>query len=253
MLIENSRGGYSFLRGIAPYSAGAVAAKGFEIEHVRLHPVLPLKAGFDAIRAHLRELGRPLQALCGIELRSPKPFTFEGFAGFNAGYVEILKSWDVFQDGMNPVARTNVAPEVQPPAEPSLYGFSYSVPRKSTGKRWPVSFVVAGAGELPEGSLKPEAVIRRGETSPEAMEAKARFVLDLMDGRLRELGGGWNDVTATGVYTVYNIHPLLVKLLLPRTGATPHGLTWYYARPPILTIEFEMDLRACRREVVLHS
>jgi GAF domain-containing protein len=32
----------------------------------------------------------------------------------------VLKGWGVFLDGVNPVARTNVAPEVSPPAEPSL-------------------------------------------------------------------------------------------------------------------------------------
>lgn len=253
VLVENPRGGYSFLRGIAPYSGGAAASAGFEIEHARLHPLLPLRAGFERIRSHLKEIGRPLQALCGIELRSPKPFSFEGFARFNAGYIEVLKRWEIFQDGMNPVARTNVAPEFGAPPEPSLYGFSYTVPRASAAKRWPATFVLAGAGELPEGSLDPEKVVRRGETSPEAIEEKARFVVGLFDERLRALGATWKDATAVNVYTVHDIHRLLDRFLLERTAAAPHGLTWHYARPPIVTIEFEMDLRACRREIVLYS
>lgn len=253
MLIQNPRGGYSFLRGLAPYSGGAIASAGFEIEHARLHPALPLKAGFERIRSHLKELGRPLQALCGIELRSPKPFTFEGFARFNAGYIDILKSGEILLDGMNPVARTNVAPEFGAPAEPALYGFSYTVPRQSAAKRWPASFVLAGAGELPEGSLDPEQVVRRGETSPEAIEEKARFVLGIFDERLRALGAAWRDATAVNVYTVYDIHPLLGRFLLERTAAAPHGLTWHYARPPIVTIEFEMDVRASRREIVIYA
>src|SRR5262249_59389402 len=102
--------------------------------------------------------GRPLQAMCGMELRSPKPFSFSGFNQFNAGYIDVLKKWNLHLDGMNPVARTNVAPEVNPPGEPSLYGFSYTVPSKATRK----TFVVAGAGELPEGSLEPNDVVRRG-------------------------------------------------------------------------------------------
>ena len=253
MRIDNQRGGYSFLKGISPYSAGAVASTGFEIEHARLHPTVPLKAGFDLVSQHLESLGRPRQALCGMELRSPRPFTFDGFGRFNAGYIEVLKKWDVFLDGVNPVARTNIAPEVNPPAEPSLYGFSYTVPKSQKGKRWPVSFVVAGAGELPEGSLDPKAVIRAGETSADALQAKAQFVLELMENRLRELGGGWGDVTVAEVYTVHDIHPLMEKILLSRMRGAPHGLTWHYSRPPILTIEFEMDLRACRREVVIHT
>src|SRR5687768_13449842 len=67
MLVENKRGNYSFLKGIAPYSAGVVAEAGFEVVHVRLRRYFPLQAGFDAIKAHLKRAGRPLQAMCGME------------------------------------------------------------------------------------------------------------------------------------------------------------------------------------------
>src|SRR5947209_12606298 len=121
MLVANSRGGYAFLRGISPYSAGVVAADGFAIEHVRLARLVPWKDGFERVDAHLRATGRPRAALCAMALRSPKPFTFDGFNRFNAAYVEVLKSWEILADGLNPVARTNVAPAIDPPAEPSLY------------------------------------------------------------------------------------------------------------------------------------
>jgi hypothetical protein len=55
-----------------------------------------------------------------MELRSPKPFSFNSFNQFNAGYIDVFKKWDILFDGMNPVARTNIAPEVNPPGEPSL-------------------------------------------------------------------------------------------------------------------------------------
>jgi hypothetical protein len=245
MRIDNAKGNYSFLKGISPYSAGVVASRGFAIEHARFQRALPLRAGFAAVDRHLTTLGRPRQALCGIELRSPRPFTFQGFADFNAGYVDILKSWEILQDGLNPVARTNVAPEVDPPSEPQLYGFSYTV----ASGRAAITFVVAGAGELPEGSLDPHDVIRRGEDSADALAAKVRFVLGLMESRLHELGADWRDVTTTDVYTVHDIKPLLAKEILPRLGAAKqHGITWHYARPPIVSIEYEMDLRGCRRE-----
>ena len=93
------------------------------------------------------------------------------FIEFNAGYVDVLKQWDMLVDGMNPIARTNVAPAVNPPAEPALYGFSYTV--RSSAKR--KTFVVAGAGELPEGSLDPHDVVRPGESSPAAIQEKMRF------------------------------------------------------------------------------
>lgn len=248
MLVENRRGNYSFLKGIAPYSAGVAAEAGFEVVHVRLARFLPLRAGFDAVEAHLKSAGRPMQALCGMELRSPRPFSFAGFQQFNAGYIDILKKWDIFLDGMNPVARTNIAPAVNPPAEPSLYGFSYTVPSQATRK----TFVIAGAGELPEGSLDPHDVVRRGESSAAAIQEKAHFVLGLMEGRLRGLGADWNDVTVTEIYTVHDIHPFLEKELLSRLGeGGAHGLTWHYSRPPIESIEYEMDLRGCGTELVI--
>src|ERR1700685_3505814 len=58
MLVENKRGNYSFLKGIAPYSAGVVAEAGFEVVHVRLSRYIPLRAGFDAVEEHLPRAGR---------------------------------------------------------------------------------------------------------------------------------------------------------------------------------------------------
>ncbi len=250
MLIENTKGNYSFVKGISPYSAGAVAAAGFEIEHVQLSRPVALRAGFDLVTEQLRSLGRPRNALCGMELRIPRPLTFQGFAEFNAGYIEVLKSWDVFINGVNPVARTNVAPQALPPSEPVLYGFSYTTPRPHSSKRWPISFLVAGAGELPEGSLDAGDVVRRGDTSPKAIEEKARFVMGLMAARLKELGADWSGVTVADVYTVHDFHLLMPELLAPKFA---RGLTWHYARPPITTIEYEMDMRGCRREIVLYA
>ena len=249
MVIANPRGNYSFLRGIAPYSAGAIAASGYAIEHARFLRPLRLSDGFNAVAAHLERIKRPKQALCGMELRSPKPFTFEGFNQFNRGYVGVLEQWQVLlEGGLNPVARTNVAPEVNPPSEPALYGFSYTVPAPNA----PKTFVVAGAGELPEGSLKPQDVVRRGETTAAALVEKARFVMALMEGRLKGLGVSWADATVTDVYTVHDIHPFLKNEIAARMHeAAAHGLTWHYSRPPIETIEYEMDVRGCRREVVL--
>ena len=184
MLVRNPKGNYSFLRGIAPYSAGAVADEGYEIVHVRFQQPVRLADGFERVREHLAQVSRPAQALCGMELRSPKPFTFQGFNEFNQGYIEVLTKWGVFVDTVNPVARTNVAPEIGAPVAPSLYGFSYTVPSR-TGKK---TFVVAGAGELPEGSLDPHDVVRAGETSADALGEKIRFVMGLMSARLRGLG-----------------------------------------------------------------
>ncbi|HLK19977.1 MAG TPA: hypothetical protein VKT81_13530 [Bryobacteraceae bacterium] len=246
--MTNKRGNYSFLKGIAPYSAGVVADKGFEVVHVRFLRYVPLRAGFAAVDAHLREAGLPAQAMCAMQLRSPKPFTFAGFEAFNAGYVDFLKQRDILVDGLNPIARTNVAPELSAPAEPSVYGFSYTKPSKTARK----TFVVAGAGELPDGSLDPHDVVRRGESSAAAIREKIRFVMGRMEARLKGLGADWSDITVTEIYTVHDIRPFLEDELLKRIGVgATHGLTWHYARPPLESLEYEMDLRGCATELVI--
>jgi len=248
MLTENKSGNYSFLPGIAPYSAGVLAAPGFEIVHVRLGRYLPLLAGFDAIKSALKKAGRPLQSLCGMELRSPKPFTFAGFSEFNASYVDVLRRWEILFGDVNPVARTNVAPAVHPPQQPSLYAFSYTIPSAANRR----TFVVAGAGELPEGSLQESDVVRRGDVSASAILEKARFVMGLMSARLKGLGVTSSEVTVTDVYTIHEFSPFLKEDLLHSLGeGRAHGVTWHYSRPPIESIEFEMDLRGCVTEVLI--
>lgn len=249
MLVRNTKGSYSFIRGIAPYSGGAVAEPGYEVVHVRFWQPVLLQEGFARVKAHLSTVGRPVHALCGMELRSPKPFTFQGFSDFNASYINVLKEWGLFlEGGVNPVARTNIAPEIGAPAQPSLYGFSYTVPSEAKRR----TFVVAGAGELPEGSLDPHDVVRRGETSDAALQEKARFVMGLMSGRLKELGAGWDEVTVAEVYTVHPICGWMAEeLVKPMARGAIHGFTWHYSRPPITSIEFEMDVRGCGRELML--
>ena len=249
-LIDHPTGGYRFLPGISPYSCGVVAAPGFEVARVTMHRPVPYREGMGRIRGFLEAEGRPVSALCAVELRSPRPFTFEGFAEFNAEYARILEDWGVFVDGINPVARTNVAPEVAPPGEPSLYAFSFSRPVAEEGGR--PTFVVAGAGELPEGVLEEGGIVRGGETSPGAILEKARFVMGLMEGRLRGLGADWEAVTAVDLYTIHAVSPILPGVVLGPIGpAAEHGVRWYYSRPPIEGIEFEMDLRGVASELRL--
>lgn len=249
MLAPFKQGNYSFLRGIAPYSAGVRADSGYEIVHVTLQRPVPLKTGFTVVKEHLAANGRPVHALCGMELRSPRPFTFAGFNEFNQGYVEVLKEWTIVVDGVNPIARTNVAPEIAAPEVPSLYGFSYTV--HSSGKR--NTFVVAGAGELPEGSLRPEDVVRRGDTSVEGLREKVRFVMGLMSSRLKGMDLGWDGVTTSSMYTVHPVCGMIAdEIVRPMGASAKHGITWHYSRPPIESIEYEMDLRGVGRDIVLN-
>lgn len=250
MLVDNTKGNFSFLPGIGAFSSGAIAMKGYEIVRVTLASPLPYRKGFEGMDRFMREQGRQSQALCGVELRSPRPMTFAEFGSFNRKYLEVLRERDILVEGVNPVVRTNVAPEVDPPTEAALYAFSYTTPSKvSLG-----TFVVAGGAALVRKGEKadPSDIIRRGDVSAEGMREKASHVLGLMEKRLAGLGTSWAQVTAVDVYTVQNIFPLVETLLLPRLGpAKIHGVRWHFARPPITEVEFEMDVRGCSREWVL--
>jgi hypothetical protein len=121
-------GGYRFIIHQFQYSGGVAAELGFRIEHARFARPLPLAEGFDAIEAYLAGIGRSPTAFCARELRSPAQLTDAGFVAFNRHYVERLAAWGIFRNEVNSVARSNVCPEIDPPATPSFYAFSYTVP-----------------------------------------------------------------------------------------------------------------------------
>src|SRR6516164_10792074 len=106
MLADNSRGNYTFIHGIGPFSSAVTAQPGFEIVHARFLPLIALNDGYIRLEQHLEEARRPLQALCGMELRIPKVLTREGFDEFNRPYIEQLRTWGLDVAGANPVTRT---------------------------------------------------------------------------------------------------------------------------------------------------
>ena len=238
-------GGYRFLPHAFQYSGGVVAEPGLRIERARFARLLPLAQGFDAIEAYLAKLGRKPTAMCACELRSPGQFTDQGFIDFNRHYVQRLEQWGTFKNDVNPVARSNVCPEIDPPSTPSFYAFSYTVPGEEGG------FVAAGSGEAREGPGRyAERIVRYGDQSPAGMRDKAHLVLDEMLERMAPLGKGWADVTATQVYTVFDVHSYLADEYI-RRGATPGGLTWHYCRPPVQGLDYEVDVRGVGKELVI--
>lgn len=237
-------GGYRFIPSVFQYSAGVAALPGYDIERVRFHHPLALKQGFQEIEQWITRAGRPLTSFCACELRSPDQVTEQGFRAFNESYVVTLEKWRLFDGKVNPVARSNVCPAIDPPAQPSFHAFSFTV---AVDDQSP-SFVIAGSGEAREGEANySERIIRRGETAPDAMREKARHVLDEMERRMGALGFAWPDTTATQVYTVHDLYPFLADEIV-RRGAAHSGLTWHYARPPVRELEYEMDCRAISRE-----
>lgn len=243
------RAGFSFIPAQFQYSNGVVAKPGFMIERARFTRPIPLAEGFARIEVFLRAEGHPLTALCACELRSPGQFTDAGFIAFNRLYVGTLERWGIFANDVNPVARSNVCPEIAPPSTPSFYAFCYV--HEAAGA--PPSFVAAGSGEA-RGGTEPysERTIRYGETTPDAMTEKVRFVVGEMERRMGAMGTDWSATTANQVYAVHDFHAAVGPEIVAR-GAAPHGIDWHYCRPPVLGLEFEMDTRAVYRERVLAS
>lgn len=240
-------GGYRYIPAVFQYSAGVAAEPGFEIVRVRFRASVPLERGFEQVAQTIRAAGRPLTAFCACELRSPAPFTEEGFRAFNEVYVGTLRRWGVMQGDVNPVARSNVCPETDPPAEPSFHAFCFTTAAQGASP----TFVVAGSGEALEGKASyRDHMVRFGETSPHAIAEKARFVLGEMERRLGLLGFAWADTTATQVYTVHDLHPFFAGEIV-RRGAARAGLIWHYARPPVRDLEYEMDCRGIFNERII--
>ena len=239
-------GGYRFIRGVFQYSAGVAAMPGHTLVRVRFRNPVPLNEGFRRVENIIKKAKRPLTAFAACELRSPAPFIESGFRSFNELYVGTLSHWGIFDGTVNPVARSNVCPEIDPPAEPSFYAFTYT---ELAGDAAP-SFVVAGSGEAQEGHASyRERTIRLGDVSADGLREKARWVLGEMERRLGAMGFAWKDTTGTQLYTVHNIFPFLAEEIV-RRGAAGSGLTWHYSRPPVVDLEYEMDCRGISMERV---
>ena len=245
--IEAQNSGYRFMPGVSQYSCGIGALPGFAIERVRFAKVIPLKQGFEKIAEVIKAAGRPLTAFGACELRSSAPFTEEGFKAFNEIYIKTLVDWGIMNDGVNPVARSNVCPKIDPPSEPGFHAFSFT----TIAPQAPASFVVAGSGESMEGKANyRDYIVRPGDTSPAGMLEKAKFVLDEMERRMSAFGGDWSQTTAVQLYTVQDIYSIL-ESELGRRGVLRNGLTWHFNRPPVQGLDYEMDCRCVFSERVV--
>ena len=147
MTSDFAAGNYRFIPAVFQYSSGAAANPGYEVERVRFDKMPPLAEGFALIKQYIEAAGRPLTSFCACELRSPAAFTEDGFLKFNQHYVKTLAEWGLFDGTTNPVARSNVCPEIDPPAEPSFFAFSFTRPSQNASP----SFVIAGGANRGRG------------------------------------------------------------------------------------------------------
>jgi hypothetical protein len=250
MLNHFPQGNYRFLPSHATFSSGTIADDGYGIVRALFRRPIPLAQGFVAMNTHLQAVGRKSSAVCGIELRSPKPFTPADFAEFNKGYVQLLTANGLHLGDLAPAARSNLAPclPAYTPDEPSMYGFSYTVP----GKTARPNFIVAGVGDLRKGGVSPEFAIRYGETNPDAIREKTLFVMAGVGKVIDALGASWGDVTGCNYYAPFPLDESLLKELLAPLGASAgFGMTWHYVLPPVDIMALEIDARNVSGDVII--
>lgn len=242
-LVDHPDGGYSYVPGIPPYSAGVKAEYGHRIRRITLRDPMPWDEGLLLIDRVLAAADRPSRALCSVELRSTRPHSFGGFGSFNDDYRGALAERGILlDDGVNPIARTNVAPCTGTTIGTEIYAFGFTVPHDVVNRP---SFVVSGAGDLhDQADLRPEAVVGGSRSWVESGSERTRVVLDEIERRLLALGLDWPDTDSVVVYSAEAIHTVLESELLPRLGsAARRGVHWHLARPPIEGLRFEMDAR----------
>ena len=243
MLVAKPEGNYRFFPSSGeaelPFCNSVIADPGYEIVRATLERPIPYRAGFELIEQHLKALGRPRQALCGLELRCSEPYTGEGFRAFNAQYAEVLSGWGLHggTPGSGTTARTNVAPALHAPKEQVLFAFSYTV--RSTVDR--PTFVVSGAAA---GRGRP------GDQSFDAVREKVANMVQALEARLKEMGVSWELSTETVAYAPQDIEPALRMELLPRIGtAVLNGIRWFPSRAPVIGSELELGTHGVRQEL----
>ena len=221
-----SPGGFRFLPTDGPFSGGVAAEPGFGIVRVHLPGHTELGKGFQLVEKSLSAAGRPMTALCAMELRIPKPLTRDGFDEFNRGYVKQHERWGLSVDGRMPAARTNVAPEFDAPEVPCLHAFCYTI----VGEERRSNFIMSGA---------PEPARTSGGVS-----SYWTAIVDILDERMAALGVAWEDATETQFYGTRADHEVFAAAELPRFNelARP-GLRWFFSRPPIDDLHLEIDVR----------
>jgi len=67
---------------------------------------------------------------------------------------------------------------------------------------------------------------------------------------LVSVGCDWSGITGSQVYTVHDFRPVLENLFA-ELGISQIGVAWYPGWPPVSDMEFEVDVRRVRTELVI--
>ena len=232
--------GYAFLKGQNhPFSAGVACLEGYVLTRVRFRTPPSLAEGLARASTFIKAQGRPLAALAACELRSPAQMSVGDFAAFNRHYVDLLRANGFPSEVPFPMARSNVAPIHAPPSTNTLFAFTYATAAAGSDARGGRDYLISGRAELVD---EPRSVVAEGDSSPSGTEKKAAHVFEQLRARVQALGGSWADITGIQIYTARPIEPALP--LMARLGFVNIGLSLHPAHPPVVPLEFEVDLRS---------
>jgi hypothetical protein len=235
-------GGFAYLPGAGnPFSSGVIALPGHCLARVRLRGHVPMAEGMAVAAAFLRDRNRPMSAFAACELRAPATMSRSAFPAFNALYAGLLRQHGFGAEDAHPVARSNMAPQFDPPAEPTLFAFTFATPCEGPGGR---DFLISGKPENTE-----TGIIAPDDISPAGMHAKAAYVIAQLQDWTRTLGGDWHNVNGAQAYTIRSLDGVVEALR--NGGLADVGLTLFPAYPPIDWCEFEIDVRAVSVELTI--
>jgi hypothetical protein len=247
-LLEFEPGGYRVLPAGQVFCGGVTPLEGFEVVHALFTPWVPLAQAWDTIERFLKSIDRPVQALCGMELRIPAQLSMEGFRAFNQPYIAQLRKWGLVLPlgNYSAVCRTNVAPAAEPPREPSVHAFSFTAPAQGQS----ATFCVSGTADIdPRGKI-----VADGDVSLAGMKQRLEYCVEVIGERLAQLELGWRDATHIDLCCARDIGNLMETVVVPGVkGAAAHGIRVHHARPPIVGAEVELECRGVRREITLRA
>jgi hypothetical protein len=243
-MIDNRAGNYRVLPSGIAYCAGVIPDSGYEVVRSELQSWVPMTEAYAFIENHLKSIGRPVQAFCGIELRVPRPLTLGDWSTFNVPYLEQLRKWDLIYGDYSGICRSNIALDIYPPPTTSMCAFSYTVSATSKGP----TFLLSGQADIGPDNK----VIAEGDVGLQAMQKRARYTIDTVADTLSRLGFAWKDTTRVALFHANDIADLWGPTMLGALGETiRRGVLVYRARPPIAGGEVELEARAIRQEVIL--
>jgi hypothetical protein len=245
--IVHESGGYCYIPSLPFASAGVASLPGMAIVRGIFAEPQPLDRALDATERHLAGIGRRIDAVCGVELRMPEVLTWSQFEGFNTAYVHELEQRGLLRQGAPPFTRTNVVPAGSV-AVHGVVALSYTV----EADRSQPGFVISGTPEMTPGAAYPDNILRRGDTSREALLDKARCAVKAVQARIKQLGVTWDDACRVHLYSRWQLALDLRRLVLARIGVDPvDGIVVHDSEPPVFELELEVDVRSYISEVAI--